>query len=190
MLYCFFLLFFCFFFLVVKSLDLGSPSSYLQPVVSASPAYDATASGDFGFDRLPHVGASPCPQRDPEIPPSSPTKFLQFYSSQGGSTTRQSGTSAVEDLDRTLTNLSPEPPSKGDGASKQPLHVYINEEDSGALDIAAQREALHDALSTPTGESERYGQSHSSGTASSASSKGPKVGPSSASSDQGVFGPS
>ncbi|KAM7537073.1 hypothetical protein Aperf_G00000068109 [Anoplocephala perfoliata] len=166
-------------------------ASWTAPVVGESPVYDAASSDTLEYDRLPHVGASPCPQHDPEIPPSSPTKFLKFYSSQGGClTSRRPRSSAVEDLDRTLTNLSPESPTKGDGASKQPLHVYVSEEDSGTLDIAAQREALHDALSTPTGESERYGQSHSSGTASSASSKGPKAGPSSASSDQGVFGPS
>ncbi|KAM3178936.1 hypothetical protein ACTXT7_001536 [Hymenolepis weldensis] len=155
-----------------------------------------SANDDFAFDRLPHVGASPCPHNDSsDIPSRSSANFLDFLSPssrQDGRTT----TAEENDLDRTLTNLSPpeassltkpEPPPQSSASSKQPLHVYISEEEQ----LAAQREALHDALSTPTGETDGYDQGHSSsGTASSnaGSSKGIKVGPSSAGSNQGRGG--
>lgn len=152
------------------------------------------ANDDFAFDRLPHVGASPCPRSDSsDIPSRSSANFLDFLSPPSSRQDGRTTTAEENDLDRTLTNLSPpeassltkpEPPPPSSASSKQPLHVYISEEEQ----LAAQREALHDALSTPTGETDGYDQGHSSsGTASSnaGSSKGIKVGPSSAGSNQG-----
>ncbi|VDO04240.1 unnamed protein product [Rodentolepis nana] len=174
----------------------GASWSVPHANATSSPTYrmqhqQQSSTDDFTYDNLPHVGASPCPQNDSSEIPTRSSNFLNFLSPNSRQD-RRTTTVEESDLDRTLTNLSPpepcslttaEPPPSA-VSSKQPLHVYISEEEH----LASQREALHDALSTPTGEADGYDQSHSSsGTVSSntGSSKGIKVGPSSAGSTQG-----
>lgn len=91
--------------------------------------------GDYGFPTMPRLGASPGP---PAIPPSSPTEFLSFYSAETAarrqkqhSTARMDEGGAVttpEDLDKTLTNLSPSPSRK---RQQESLNVAVTEDDAG-----------------------------------------------------------
>nr|CDS17787.1 DNA binding protein RFX7 [Echinococcus granulosus] len=137
-----------------------------------------TDGGDadpFDYDNLPRLGSSPCP---PEIPPSSPTEFLSFYSA-GNAARRKETQDTTEDLDRTLTNLSPDTSVNvaNKGESSQPLHVHISQDYGNEAEVVRKREALHDALLTPSGESSsvktsppvtpraRYGRPHSGGNA-------------------------
>lgn len=58
---------------------------------SSAPSFDVDMEDeDVGMDNMPRLGASPGPQ----IPPSSPTEFLSFYSetanNRGGSKTKPS----------------------------------------------------------------------------------------------------
>lgn len=80
----------------------------------------------FNYDNLPHLGASPGPQ---ELDSSAPPTFLSFYSS--GSTTRRKATQeTADDLDRTLTNLSPDGSTERN-KSTQPLRVLVSQDDEG-----------------------------------------------------------
>ncbi|VDM16181.1 unnamed protein product [Hydatigera taeniaeformis] len=126
----------------LKRPNMVRPTSSFEPDTSDDP---------FNYDNLPHLGASPCP---PEIPPSSPTEFLSFYSA-GNAARRKETQDTTEDLDRTLTNLSPDISVNVTNKSKssQPLHVHIGQDDGNDVEVVRKREALHDALLTPSGES-------------------------------------
>ncbi|KAL5109804.1 DNA-binding protein RFX5 [Taenia crassiceps] len=159
----------------VASSDRSSWQSMKRPsVVRPTSSFEPGAGDDpFDYDNLPHLGTSPCP---PEIPPSSPTEFLSFYSA-GNAARRKEAQDTAEDLDRTLTNLSPDTSVNAANKSKssQPLHVHISQDDGNEVEVVRKREALHDALLTPSGEPasaktspsvtprERYGRPHSGG---------------------------
>ncbi|KAL5966111.1 DNA-binding protein RFX7 [Taenia solium] len=109
-------------------------------VVRPTSSFEPDAGGDpFDYDNLPHLGSSPCP---PEIPPSSPTEFLSFYSA-GNAARRKEAQDTAEDLDRTLTNLSPDTSVNAANKSKssQPLHVHISQDDGNEVEVVRKRKS-------------------------------------------------
>lgn len=109
-------------------------------VVRPTSSFEPDAGDDpFDYDNLPHLGASPCP---PEIPPSSPTEFLSFYSA-GNAARRKEAQDTTEDLDRTLTNLSPDTSVNAVNKSKssQPLHVHISQDDGNEVEVVRKRKS-------------------------------------------------
>ncbi|KAL7064345.1 hypothetical protein AAHC03_05823 [Spirometra sp. Aus1] len=155
------------------------PTSAGIPNANTPASYGSSGSGGggyvdvvSGFDNMPRLGPSPGPQ----IPPSSPTEFLSFYSetaskqkaaaaaaaavvspsvgsSAGAFVCHQTATTAItcdetDELDRTLTNLSSSETSADTANLAATVDVVSSSPSSAASSLSVTRAATQNRNSS------------------------------------------